>query len=427
MILLATRCLVSKDRPGRRLASAVLSPLRKARSQSIRRSACVAALFFSSLLGATAAGTGEMPERILPGDALAIEADREPIRGATPGLVVVPRKQDPAKDPRDGAEFAASAHVYLSENGTMVRRFIIHGPDRDALPIAKRCGRMLACLWSTANARLGRTARGLRGPAVHVWLTRSGDPGGEQVRNSLYFYNVFATRSGLEWAREIAHEYGHYLFPSPSGYAQPESWASGVLGERMFLKWLIEDARTPAPDADPLPFGAAADLDEYRTKQIAPLLARVRAGGPDMASLPAADRDAFDNFTALLLYADDTYGSRVLTDLLDYLPAGGKRPTRGDDYASALALFLDAADTFQTRLAAGDASRVYVPAGSFHVTASAGTVAFGSGLDAKKVSGGWTVRAPAAAWRAIQVPAGPGDVLLKWERAATATGSTTKP
>lgn len=396
-------------------------------SQWIRRLLCAAVVCTSSLRPAAADPILEAPDRILPGDSLAADLDREAIRGPLDGLIVVPRRSSAVKDPRDRAEFSSSVHVYLSDNGALVRRFIVHAPDRDGAPLARRCGRMLAWLWTAAHARFGSTARGLFGAPVHAWMTRSGEAGGEQFRNNLYFYRLFEPRTGLEWAREIAHEYGHYLLPAPSGYTDPESWANGVLGERLFLKWILDDLQAGVTSADALPFATRAELEEYRSRQIAPLLARMRVDGPDAASLAKTDRDAFDNYTALLLYADDTYGGRILTDLLDYLPPSGKRALRGDDFLRALMLRLDACETIELRLPPGEASLVYVPRGSFHVTAAGGSLVFGKGLTASRDESGWRLTAAAAGWRLVRASAGAGPIVVRLARLGSSGAGSVGP
>lgn len=415
----------SIDPPTRRSARATRPRASSLFFHGIRRLVSIAVVYTLSCWPVLAAPSGEAPDRILPGEAIAADIEREPIHGQLEGLLAIPSRTTPAKDPRNGAEFAASVHVYLSENGTMVRRFVVHAPDRDALPIARRCGRMLAWLYAAARSRVGAAARGLRGAPVHVWMTRSGEAGGEQIRNNLYFYGLFDDRTGLEWVREIAHEYGHYLLPGASGYSQPESWANGVLGERLFIKWILEDLQAGTAGSDALPFGTRAELEEYRARQIAPLLARMQVDGPDSASLAATDRTAFDNFTALLLYADDTYGSRILMDMLDYLPPNGNRALHGDDFLNALMLCLDHADTLEVRLAADEASRVYLPKGSFHVS-SPTPLLFGKDLPVSATADGWQVRVPGPAWRTLRTAPAAGFVRTHWERSpSTGAGANT--
>src|SRR5262249_23113110 len=145
------------------------------------------------------------------------------------------------KDPKEISLFRALCKVEIADGGGYVQRFRIHSPERAFTPISKKAGRFLALLWGMANRRFGRDCSRLRDDAIDVWLTSTGEAGGEQLNSSVYLYNINADRSGIEWARELAHEYGHYLLPGASGYTSPENWSNGLLGERLFLSWLKDD------------------------------------------------------------------------------------------------------------------------------------------------------------------------------------------
>ncbi|MCC6731195.1 MAG: hypothetical protein IT208_17860 [Chthonomonadales bacterium] len=368
-------------------------------------------------LGATSAAPSDRLERA----ALeALSGGAEPVRGRAEAWLVWAEGAQPldATDPRLGARYGAACRVYVAESGLFVRRFTVWAPDAAHLPFARKAGRWLALLWGAAHARFGMSASRLRGAPLDVWLTRSGEAGGEQWRSSIYVYDVMAERTGIEWARTLSHEYGHYLLPSPSGYAEPESWANGLLGERLFLSWMADDLRSGAVSAEEAPYVTLHDLDEYRARQVTPLLDRALASGPDEAALGGTAMSAMDAFTALELYVDAVYGPEAIMDALMYLPAGAAdRGLRGPAFAAAFAAWARARPRFVTRLPAGDAV-VFLPRGSWKVVSEApGRRALRvEGAQVRAAGGGWRVVAGETRWRRVRAPGAPGPCTLRWER-----------
>lgn len=359
------------------------------------------------------------------GPTMAEPGSVEVVHGAAAPLarLVVPEAAPPPapRDPKFDAPYSAVCYVEVAENGEMVRRFAVHTPGADTLPLARKAGRFMALLWSAANRRFGTLASGLRRKPVDVWLSGSGsnDAGGEQLRTNIYVYDVLSERTGIEWARELAHEYGHYLLPGASGYTSPESWANGVLGERLFLGWLRDDAAAGRIPASELPFVTPADLDDYCEKQVTPLVERMQASGPDAELLARTDKRGMDAFTALLLYADRTYGGASLMDLLYYLPSNAGAGARGRDFLDAFTASIAARDRFDITLPASGAAMLYLPAGTYRVSwkGGAGRLVAAAPAQVSHGADGWTVRMPSASWRAVGVTGATGAVTLHWSRA----------
>lgn len=302
------------------------------------------------------------------------------------------------RDPRRGETFRAGCDVELEDRGVLVRRFAVHVPDSAHLPFARRAGRFLALLWGMADRRFGRDCGRLRSATIDVWLTTSGQAGGELIATDLYFYDLSATRTGIEWARELAHEYGHYLLPSPSGYTEPEPWANGLLGERLFLSWLRDEVASNRLDAAELPFVTDRELADYVAKQSAPLVERWRESGPETA-LSRTDKTGMDAFSGLMLYADATYGSRSLMQMLGYLPRRPSGEIRAPDFLAALTGWLDAAPEFTVTLPGSMPRRVYLPAGAFTRTPGIGSAATGTSI--RRARAGWELLAGAWSFRRI--------------------------
>ena len=251
--------------------------------------------------------------------------------GAFPGLLLTVRSHDPIFDSRYNQPYRATCCAYIARrttNGSAAdsvlgysRRFVVHVPDAEALPTAKRVARLLLLLQGEMQAHL-RTDHPGRYQTVSVWLTRrverglSPDTGGEQFRDQIYIYNLFANRRAVEWGREVAHEYGHFaLVPGAVGFKAPEDDSNGVLGERLFLKWIGADLHAGRLRTEELPFLTPDLLDTYLALQVTPLMRRVAREGPDAGQLTKRDAEGMDYFTGLLLYLDTLYGSRQMQDM----------------------------------------------------------------------------------------------------------------
>lgn len=326
-----------------------------------------------------------------------------------------------AVDPHFGLAYSRACAVEIDENGVLIRRFTVHVQDLAALPESQRVGRFLAHLWSAANRRFGTLCSALRKSPVDVWLTRTGEPGGEQYRTNLYIYDFAAERSGIEWGRELAHEYGHYLLPGASGYTSPENWSNGILGERLFLRWLRDDLANSRLESENLPYINRADLDDFCAKQVTPLVDRIKNNGPDPAALARTDRKGMDAFTALMLYADDVYGSASLINLLDYLPPNGAAGARGLHFLSAFTAYVAKSDGGMLNLERNRAVLVYIPSGVVRLeTVMDGKLAAAPSPTATVTGSGkaTTFRSTAPGWRAVTVAGMAGCGAVAWKRVA---------
>lgn len=268
------------------------------------------------------------PAELVAGELKGIGAEKEMLDGLFPGLLLTVRSHDPLFDPRYQQPYRATCSAYIARRpsggdsaANYSRRFEVHVPDSEALPTAKRVVRLLLLLQGEMQSHL-RTDHPARYQTVSVWLTRrverglSPDTGGEQFKDQIYIYNLFADRRAVEWGREVAHEYGHFaLVPGAIGFTAPEDDSNGVLGERLFLKWLWTDLHAGRLRAEDLPFLTPDMLDTYAALQITPLLRRLAREGPAAAQLAKRDADGMDYYTGLMLYLDTLYGSRQLQDI----------------------------------------------------------------------------------------------------------------
>jgi hypothetical protein len=205
--------------------------------------------------------------------------------------------------------------------------------------------RELLRLWDFVYQRLKRdhTARMQR--FVDVFLCWGGKPGGEQVFeqsdeggeqrlvNSIYIYDIASFTDPVEMAREVAHEYGHAVLPPVGGFKEPEDWANGYLGEKLFLTWL-RDAEASGALAPADAMGATEpQLNAWVKKNVDPLVLKIAEHGPDLALLSKSGPEAMNEYLGLALYAATVLPESVFARSLALIGS-----TSAKDYPEAVML-----------------------------------------------------------------------------------------
>jgi hypothetical protein len=159
------------------------------------------------------------------------------------------------------------------------------------------------------------------GLTVHVFLCDGGKAGGEQLfvksrskrdefasYNAIYLYHVEGLKDPMEAVREIAHEYGHAVLPAIGGFKEPEDWANGSLGERLFVRYL---SRTTNVDSLDL-FGMETDrLRAWLSIHADPLAAAVARRRIDQTTLAGVGPAAYNEYLGLMLLIDDLFPDLV--------------------------------------------------------------------------------------------------------------------
>ena len=194
----------------------------------------------------------------------------------------------------------------------------VPGKEEERAQFAQQVGRVLLQVAGTMRAYTGLNPQFSDDGAVNVWLAENGDPGGEALNENIYLYDIGAlrTKGGVEWVRELAHEYSHQTLPPVGGYTQPEWGSNGYLGERLLLHWLMLN-----PDAaiDTQPWIREIDPGEVNARRVYPDIQKFAALGPEAPQLRAADAEAMDDFIGMALYIEQTQGGhflgRVLRDM----------------------------------------------------------------------------------------------------------------
>lgn len=252
------------------------------------------------------------------------------------GTLVVPNAYLPtaATEPQHGAKFAKVSYLYLSSSSTSSTLTLfctVHYPAESDAPLASRMTRLLALTHQTLVEKTGREAANGTAP-FDVWLCTGGGAGGEQWRSNLYFYHLETPRASIEWLREVVHEYSHLALPAIGGYAAPEYWANGYLGERLLVRWFLRQPDGPAEvSAIWGDFSGAANFERLL---IAPPLALYKKVGPSPVWLARRDEPGMRYLIGQALTFDDKYGSIRLGDALSRLPRFHEATAK--DFAAAL-------------------------------------------------------------------------------------------
>ena len=373
------------------------------------------------------------PALLVPAEVEKLAGTREIFGAPYPGLLFAPQEPSDDSDEKNHQPYHAVCAVYAAESagGSIIRytrRFLVHAPDADSLPLAKRVAKLLSLLHGANRERLGYEHPKIT-PTVDVWLSRQAgagldaDIGGEQFRNQIYIYSIFTERSPTEWAREVAHEYGHFALPGVTGFVEPEAWANGVLGERLFLTWLRQDLALKRLQPADIPFITPPQLDIYFAAQIAPLIQKVAQNGPNPKALTQKDAAGMDALIGLILACDSLYGNRQLKDIFACaVSSHGDGFLYAPDISRAIAVSLSsAAEWTLAPLPAAPSQQgtfyAFLPKGNWAVSADAG-LRWRLAEPAPNVTSTQTtlaVRAPG--WRKITLtPTGGKSSLLTFQR-----------
>jgi len=194
---------------------------------------------------------------------------------------------------------------------------------------------------------------------ARVWMCESGPTGAEQYEDDVFIYDAARDRRPVEWLREIAHEWGHYALPRMGRFTEPEPYASGVLGEALFLQRLAEEAglvvgeRWPSERAQV----AVGALWGNGRVELADFLAQMRrdtldlwlARGPNSELAAGLGEQSFRYLVGALLWVEAAHGHDLLRATL--LKAPGESPA--DFYYGYRQALRDAAEAGEVTLDAG--------------------------------------------------------------------------
>jgi hypothetical protein len=297
-----------------------------------------------------------------------IDITRNPDEGVAAMLLI---DQDPLSPPRlSPKEFGeppqpwlfpwlSRGYVNVLNNGQMSLRFRVYSQDRKGTgDPAESVSRMLTALWELNYKRL-KLDHSVRynGQIVDVFLCTYGLAGGEQrfdiavennqsrPVNTIYIYDIASFTDPIEAAREVAHEYGHAALPAIGTYTEPEDWANGYLGEKLYLRWLrdaIANKRAFSEDAMGV---SPVILGDWVKKNVDPLVVKASQAYPSHEFLSVTSKVGMDRYIGLVLYADSILPDSVFGRSL--LLTGS---TEAVDYPAAIALAAEEPDRLEIEI-----------------------------------------------------------------------------
>jgi hypothetical protein len=213
---------------------------------------------------------------------------------------------------------AGYGNVPDSSDGQLDLRFRVYSQDRpeknDLTPLVTS---MLLRLWDY-NVRTLKIdhPQAINLGVVDVYLCFGGKAGGEQrfdeelqghlkpiKVNTIYIYDLPSLTDPIEMAREVAHEYGHAVLPPVGGFREPEDWANGYLGERLYIKWMRDEMAAGHYGSLDSMLAPLESLDGWVKKNVDPLVLRSAVRGPETALMSKGGPDAMDAYMGLALYA----------------------------------------------------------------------------------------------------------------------------
>lgn len=266
--------------------------------------------------------------------------------------------------------------------------------------------RLLLRLWDMNYQRLGIDNPEKYRRAVDVFLCAEGEPGGEQMfvnadlgtpdkpamtdMNAVFIYQVQTITEPREFVREVAHEFGHASLPQIGPFKGPESWANGDVGERIYIKWLVDAMHAKKLVPADVAKANVTELEHYLVDRVDPLVKSTAASGPDLALLAKDSESAYNAYVALATYAHTVLPPAVMGRAFR-ITAGN----RGTDFAAAIVDACAERQELQFTVPAVVGKKpLWLPLGK-------GTLVTGSVIERK---GGWAKVAPTGAIVKVKNP-----------------------
>ncbi len=160
------------------------------------------------------------------------------------------------------------------------------------------------------------------GQVVDFYLCYGGKAGGEQLFgqddeggrnhpvNTVYIYDLNSFLTPLQMAREVAHEYGHATLVPIGGYDEPEDWANGYLGEKLYLKYLRDEIAAKRLSPEDAMGAGFHPLDQWVKANVDPLVRSAAQHSP-FEMMKGKSKASMDAFLGLVLYENEILPAQV--------------------------------------------------------------------------------------------------------------------
>jgi hypothetical protein len=314
-------------------------------------------------------------------------------------------------------DWNSSGYSYNQASGAQQIRFDLWSQESTAgSKRPEQVLRTLMRLYAYNVSRLRLQHAGVYNGTVNVFLCYGGEPGGEQLfevdhqaegdlkLNSIYLYDLRSFTDPVEMLREVAHEYGHATLPPIGGFKEPEDWANGYLGEKIYMTYLAEAMAKGELRTDDVLGATKEGIAAWKVKNVDPLISDAALNGPRPSLLAGKGKASMDALIGLALWTKQVYGDRVMVRALlmngvdaKEFPASVSTAAEEPDIAS-----LKIPDAFRGR-------PIWVPSGS-------GRFAGVTVLDSKSRPG----------WAKIQAKKSPA-VVINWKSRASDLKAAAKP
>jgi hypothetical protein len=294
-------------------------------------------------------------------------------------------------------EWAASGFGRLTKEDTQfeLKVRVFAQQRRETNDPGGMVARMAMRLWDYNAKRLGLDHKAMYDNGrVHFYLAFGGPAGGEQLFdedeeggiakrvNTIYIYQVQNVKDPVELAREIAHEYGHATLPPVGGFKEPEDWANGYLGEKLYLRYLRNEILAKRLDPADAMGATGEQLDKFVKREIDPLAHAVWLNGPDFAKLSGSGPAAMNAYVGLALYAEQLLAPKAFARSLQITGS-----TQARDFAPAIILAAAEPQTYVIDVpAALKGKDIWIPLGKGKL----------NGIKPLRTNGDWALIRPLA-------------------------------
>ena len=209
----------------------------------------------------------------------------------------------------DGNRYTLVAGLY-GPSGRQIQRYANVCYTARARSAAESVCATISVLRSQQLARLRQPVRlAWDTDTASIWITeeksRVPDVVGETRTTHVTYFDVTSQKDSNEFARVIAHEWGHLAIPAARGFSAPEPDSAGHVGEALGLRWLVGTSSKGAI-APIVPTGAYVSSARNRCHQA---LLAAPPGTPGFATRNSRGMHAY---VGAILHLADTYGDAFL-------------------------------------------------------------------------------------------------------------------